>query len=250
TVVITEGLNLGGSSVVAVSNIYVNGSVTSGGSASLGSEIKPGKICINGNLTLMGGGKNIYGDVYVNGNFNFDGATINRNVYVGGDLTLGWGARFADGAHIYYTGTNKTPSGINCDNCTPNAVYPGFTTPDLEIPPAKPDSWYMERGYVSSELPLTSNMKIFDDSYSSTSWRPTATDVIIIARDGDITITNIGDSNVTGVFFAPKGRVTFGGKSLEGVVIARDGLFVERGDTVVTFKNINEYILNPEDYPF
>jgi len=55
---------------------------------------------------------------------------------------------------------------------------------------------------------------------------------------------------VTGIFFAPNGRVTFRGESLEGVVIARDGLFVESGNTAVTFKNIDHYITDPDDYPF
>ncbi len=81
-------------------------------------------------------------------------------------------------------------------------------------------------------------------------WRHNATNIVIIARNGDITITGMGSSGVTGVFFAPKGKVTFNGKSLEGVVIARDGFFVESGGTTVTFKNIDQYISNPEDYPF
>ncbi len=54
---------------------------------------------------------------------------------------------------------------------------------------------------------------------------------------------------MTGIFFAPNGKVTFNGKSLEGVVIARDGFSTGWG-TQVTFKNIEEYIANPENYPF
>ena len=93
-------------------------------------------------------------------------------------------------------------------------------------------------------------MKIFADSYSSTVWRETATNVVIIARNGDITITGMGSSGVTGVFFAPKGKVTFNGGFLEGVVIARDGFFVTSGGTTVTFKNVDQYISNSTDYPF
>jgi len=253
TVVINEGLSLEGSGDVAVSNIYVNGSVTSGGSSSLGSPDTPRKICINGDLTLTGGDRSIYGDIYVNGNFNFKGATIRGKVYVGGDLTLGWGAKFADGAHIYYTGANKTPSGINCDSCTPNAVYPGFAMPALEIPLTKPDDWY-DRGNYTMEWPLSkalsNNEKIFV-SEGSISTSGSATNVIIIARDGNITISsNEWSVPVTGVFFAPKGKVTFNGGFLKGVVIARDGFFVENGGTTVTFENIDQYISNPEDYPF
>ncbi|MEG3056823.1 MAG: hypothetical protein RQM90_12640 [Methanoculleus sp.] len=44
--------------------------------------------------------------------------------------------------------------------------------------------------------------------------------------------------------------MTFNGGLLEGVVIARDGFFVTSGGTQVTFKNIKEYITDPENYPF
>ncbi|NLZ30403.1 MAG: hypothetical protein GX885_06645 [Methanomicrobiales archaeon] len=257
TVIITGGLagpDLNEGSSIAVSNIYVDGDVTlSGGSVSLGSPDAPGKICINGDLTLTGGNRDVYGDVYVNGDFDLSGATIHGNVYVDGDLTLEWGApTFADGAHIYYSGTFNHPPTMSqtvLDKCIHNTTVPELTIPDLVIPPAKPEEWYTDKQYATGGL-LTSGMKIYADSYSSTSWRPSATDVIIIARDGDITITGMGSSDVTGIFFAPEGRVTFNGGNLEGVVIARDGLFVESGGTKVTFKNISDYIPNPDDYPF
>jgi hypothetical protein len=86
-------------------------------------------------------------------------------------------------------------------------------------------------------------------SYSSGGSNP-ATNVIIIARNGDITLTGYGGGGVTGVFFAPYGKVTFDGGYLEGVVIARDGFFVTSGGTDVTFKNLDVYISNPNDYPF
>ena len=80
-------------------------------------------------------------------------------------------------------------------------------------------------------------------------YRETPYNVVIVANNGDISITG-NEQLVTGVFFAPKGKVIFGGNSLEGVVIARDGFFIESGWATVTFKNIEEYIANPEDYPF
>ena len=54
---------------------------------------------------------------------------------------------------------------------------------------------------------------------------------------------------VTGVLFAPNGRVTFHGSYFEGVVIARDGFYVDYG-TDVEFRNIANYISDPENYPF
>ncbi|MCQ1538861.1 PKD domain-containing protein [Methanocalculus taiwanensis] len=256
TIVITGDLdtastNLGAS--IDVTTIYIDGDVTlSGGSAGLGSQSHPGNIYINGNLDLWTGSRNIYGDVYVAGNFRLKDARIHNNVYVDGDLELGWTPWLADDARIYYTGTIIHPASYPADilaKCIPQATVPGFDMPDQEIPPAKPADWYAARGYVSGGA-LTSNMKVFADSYSSTSWRPTATNVIIIARTGDITITGIGGSGVTGVFFAPNGRVTFGGAFLEGVVIARDGFYVTSGGTQVTFRNIDQYIGDPNDYPF
>jgi len=258
TVIITGGLvttdaNQGAS--INVSNIYFDGDVTlSSGSASLGSRDEPGSIYINGSLTLRNGQRHIYGDVYVNGNCDLGSVNIHNKVYVNGDLTLGQDViNFEGGAHAYYTGTLYTLSGVDTSKkqyCTHNTTVPGFAMPDLEIPPVKsPDTWYTSRGYAQSG-DLVSDMKIFADSYSSTSWKSSATNVTIIAHTGDITITGMGGSGVTGVFFAPKGKVIFGGNSLEGVVIARDGFFVTSGGTQVTFKNIGEYITDPEDYPF
>jgi hypothetical protein len=118
--------------------------------------------------------------------------------------------------------------------------------PDLTVPRLNLLTGMMVRGYVSSG-PLINNKKIFSQGPISTSG--SASNVIIIASDGDISITG-GGNKVTGIFFAPNGKVTFNGDSFEGVVIARDGFFVTSGGTTVTFKNLEEYISNSEDYPF
>ncbi len=251
TVVITEGLSLGGGGGIFVSNISIGGDVTlTSGSASLGSPGEPGSIYVNGDLTLQGGQRHIWGDVYVNGNFTLCNANIHGNVYVDGDLILKWGApSIDDGVCIHYTGTFTHPSTMSptiLSKCIHNTTEPGFTMPDLTVPPAKSPDWYEVRGYVSSG-PLINNKKIFSQGPISTSG--SASNVIIIASDGDISITG-GGNKVTGIFFAPNGKVTFSGDSFEGVVIARDGFFVTSGGTTVTFKNINNYINNPEDYPF
>jgi len=245
---------LNGGASINVSNIYIDGDATlNGGSAGLGSETEPGVIYINGDLTLVNGGRDIYGDVYVNGSFRLNSAKIHGNVYVNGDLILEWGApQIAEGARIYYTGANETPPYYDASTiakCIHQATVPGFTMPDRGIPPTKPAEWYTSRGYAPSGA-LTNNLKIFADSYTSEGWRHNATNVVIIARTGDITITGLGGSGVTGVFFAPNGKVTFNGAFLEGVVIARDGFDVTSGGTKVTFKNVEEYISNPADYSF
>lgn len=254
TAVILGGLrtdDLNGGASIAVSNLYIGGDVNlDDGSASLGSAQNPGSIYVDGNLRLWSGGRNIYGTVYVNGNFDLKDAVIHGNVYVNGNLTLGWTPTIADDARIYYTGTLTAPYNDSSilAKCIPQATVPGFEMPDWEIPPTKPQTWYTERGYIQGGT-LTSNMKVFAPAYSSTSGQPTATNVIIVAYDGDITITGLGGSGVTGVFIAPKGRVTFNGASLEGVVIARDGFFVTSGGTTVTFRNLSDLITDPADYP-
>jgi FlaG/FlaF family flagellin (archaellin) len=259
TVVITQGLKSkdlgGGGPGIAVTNIYINGSVNlDGGSAGLGSATQPGAIYVNGDLMLGSGQRHTYGDVYVNGDFNLKDAWIHGKVYVAGNLTLGNTPTIVNDARIYYTGTLTTPEHYDSNyatnivaKCINQTTMPGFTMPDLEIPSTKSADWYAEN--YTSNGPLTDNKKIFAPSYSSPSGA-TASNVVIIASDGDISITNGWSDKVTGVFFAPNGSVTFNGKSLEGVVIARDGFFVVNGGSEVTFKNIAEYISDPDDYPF
>ena len=256
TVVITGPLStsdLNGGASVDVTTIYIDGKVTlDGGSASLGSAGNPGDIYVNGDLYLGKGSRDIYGDVYVAGNFYLKDAHINGIVYVNGDLTLDWTPTLAPDSRIYYTGTFSHPGSMSPDilsKCIHQTTVPGFEMPGQMIPPTKSPSWYATRGYVSSGA-LTSNLKIFADSYSSTSYRPSAYNVTIIARNGDIKLTNLGGSGVTGVLFAPYGKVTFDGGFFEGVVIARDGFFVTSGGVDVTFRNFAYYFANPDDYPF
>jgi PKD repeat protein len=256
TIILTGGLdtadtNLGAS--VAATTIYIDGDVImSGGSAGLGSPTQPGNIYVNGDLTLGNGARHIYGDVYVNGDFILKDARIHGMVYVDGDLTLQWTPWLADNARIYYTGEFTHPATMDpalLAKCIYQPTVPGFDMPDQQLPPPKSADWYAAKGYVPSGT-LTSNLKIFAPGYSSTTWRPTATDVVIVAHSGDITITGLGGSSLTGVLFAPNGRVTFGGATFTGVVITRDGFFVTSGGTSVTFSNLAGYFASPDDYPF
>ena len=256
TVVITGPLttsDLNGGTSIDVTSIYIDGNVNmNGGSAGLGSASVPGAIYVNGDMTLGNGVRDIYGNFYVAGNFNLKDARIHGNVYVDGDLTLDWTPTLDSNARIYYTGTFTHPPTMSTDiisKCIHQVTVPGFTMPDQEIPPVKSSDWYAARGYLSGGV-LTSNMKIFADRYSSTSSQPTANNVIIVARNGDITLTGLGSSGVTGVLFAPNGKVTFNGGFFEGLVIARNGFDVTSGGTHVTFKNLEAYISDPGNYPF
>lgn len=247
----TDDTNLGAH--IGASNIYIYGSANlDGGSASLGSSTHPGSIFVDGDMHLWNGSRNIYGTVHVNGNFYLKDARIHGTVYVAGDVELGWTPWLASDARVYYIGNLTHPSSMS-SSITSKFIkvtsVPDVDMPDHEIPPIKEDAWFNSRGYVSGGT-LNSNMKIFADSYTSSSWRPTIDNVIIVAKDGDITITGLGESGIRGVFYAPKGKVTFNGLFLEGLVIARDGFFVTSGGTTVTFKGIENYISNPADYPF
>ena len=256
TIIITGDLNTANTNLgasIAVTNIYIDGDVAlNHGSASLGSATHPGAIYINGDLELWAGSRDIYGDVYVNGNFRLKDAKIHGNVYVNGSLTLDWTPQIIGDARIYYTGTLTKPNNYNAGilaKCIHQATVPGFTMPDLGIPSTKSPDWYAARGYVSGGA-LANGVKIFADSYTYTpSGNLGAENVVVIAKNGNIRIERYG-GHVTGIFFAPKGKVIFKGDSLEGVVIARDGFFVETGGTTVTFKNIDQYITDPADYPF
>jgi hypothetical protein len=54
---------------------------------------------------------------------------------------------------------------------------------------------------------------------------------------------------MTGVLFAPNGKVNFNGASFDGLVIARDGFYVTSGGSTINFKSIKEFIPNKEDFP-
>jgi len=256
TTAITGGLvtsDLNGGASIDVTNIYVGGNVNlDGGSAGLGSSTQPGNIYVNGNLRLWRGAREIYGDVYVNGNFDLKDARIHGNVYVNGNLTLDYTPWLADDAYIYYTGTITYPQYYNhpeiISKCINQISVPGFEPLTMNLTTKSAD-WYTAHGYVSGGS-LTDNMKIFADSYSSTGWQNSVSNLTVVARNGDITITGLGSSGVTGVFFAPYGKVTFNGGFIKGIVIARDGFFVTSGGTAVTFLNINHFIGDPDDYPF
>lgn len=269
TVVIREPLTNpsgGGGSSIAVTTIYIDGPVIlDKGSTGLGSCSVPGNIYINGNLDLWGGSHTICGDVYVNGNLRLMNSKIYGNIYVNGTVELGWGAPdLSSNTHIYYVGDGNpsTPDIIHpqyynqavLDKChkIPYGdvqAFPSFSMPDVSIPDPRSSDWFPPKGYVSSGT-LVSGLKIYTEgNYNSSAWRPTAENVIIVSK-GNISITGMGGSDLSGVLYAPYGKVTFNGRSFTGTVIARDGFDVTSGGTTVTSRGIENYIANPDDYPF
>ena len=255
TVVIMGSLDsdeLNPGSAIAVNTIYVNGDVYLGsGSASLGYPYKLGNTYVNGDLNIPSGAyHNIYGNVSVAHNANLGSAQIHGNLSVDGDVTLGWGTSLDTNSWVYYTGTLATPSIWYSvpSHCVPKDSVPGFTIPDIPIPPPKSAGWYATEGYVNT-VPLVTGMKVYADSGYTSTVSGTAHNVVVVAANGDIDLSG-GGSSVSGILFAPKGKVTFNGDSFEGVVIARDGLYVTSGGTDITFKNMDKYISDPAKYPF
>lgn len=237
---------------IDVTYIYINGKVDFGqGSISLGSSTHPGDTYINGDLLLTTGQHQIYGTVHVSNNLYLKDAEIYGNIYVNGNVTLNWTPIVYEPACIYYTGSLTHPSSMSTDitsKCIKVSAVPAFEMPTYPLPVCKQETWYAENGYIAGG-PLVNGIKIYADNYISESGRPDTENVVIVSK-GDISITGMGGSGLSGVLFAPNGRVTFEGDFFEGVVIAEDGFFVTSGGTTVTFKNIENYIEDTSDYPF
>lgn len=254
TVIVRSNLttpNFNGGAAMGVSTIMVDGNVElDGGSASFGSQTAPGTIYINGNLTLWNGSRNVYGDVYVNGNLRLKDARINGSMYIEGNVELGWTPWLAATSRVYYTGNLIHPPSMSStitSKFVKRATVPEVVIPSHSIPGVHPRSWYTSRGYVSGGA-LTSNMRIFADGYSSTSWRPTATNVVIVST-GDITITGLGGSGLTGFLYAPNGTITFGGAFFRGSAISSGDFNLTSGGTTFTFLSITNFIRNTNDIP-
>lgn len=296
TIVLTGDLvkeYINGGANIAVTNAYIDGNVTLGGSQKLGSQTVPGTIYINGNLDLSGSaavfGESIYvtgnitlngspilgltdnttkiyalgnvilnngfvrGDIYTNGNMELKSATLNNNAYIGGNLILGWTPTLSATTTVYYKGTLTAPAYFTASilaKCVNNPSLPAVaipvTMPNTTIPPLRDDAWYPAHGY-STNGALTNNAKIFATS-SYTSSVADAANVIIVSK-GDITLSsNYG--TISGVLYAPNGKITFSGDTFEGYAIAKDGVYVTRGGSTVTLKSISTYIPNTTDYPF
>jgi prepilin-type N-terminal cleavage/methylation domain-containing protein len=254
---VTSDLN--GNAQMNVSNIFIDGFVDlDGGSASLGSALNPGEIIVSSDVRLWSGKRSIYGDFYINGNFSLKDANIYGNVYVNGDLELGNTPTIDPSVKIYYTGSLTTPDNYN-NRYQTNVVdrtewvesVPTKSVPEIQMPSLRDSAWYSNNGYdISNNNPqLLSNMRLYAEQYTSTNWRPDTEDVVIVASDGDIRITGLGGSKLTGILYAPNGKVIFGGGAFEGLVISRDGFDVTTGGTTVLFRPATDFV--PESlFPF
>lgn len=251
TIIVMGPLNsadLDGGAKINVTTIYVDGYVDLGASnVALGSQSNTGNTYINGYLVSQ---SPLYGEIHVAGNATLTGAKIHGNVSVNGNVTLEWSPTIDTNSYVYYTGDLIAPTWIDTSKFIHKDSLPGFTIPNLPIPSSKSADWYSAKGYVSGGT-LSNNTKIYSTSGYTTTPTQSAYNVTIVADDGDITFSEGGGYTITGVLFAPKGKVSIDKVSnFEGVVIARDGLYVLNGGIFVTFKHLNDYIADPADYPF
>lgn len=248
---------LNGGAAIQVSNIIIDGSLDlNGGSAAIGHPTMPGKIIITHNFNLWSGTRNIYGDVYVGGNFYIKDAIIHGNVYVDGDVEINWTPQIKENARIYYTGNLKHPASMS-SSITSKFIktdsIPKVEIPNYSLPSLKSDQWYANNGY-SNSLSVNS-AKIFDNnvniSIGQNHLSGSNTFNAIIVSKGDINV-RVEDWNHTlsGILFAPNGKVTFTGREFKGIVISKYGFVTKQGGSTIVSKPMTDFFNNPDQYPF
>ncbi len=256
TVVITGDVvasDLRGGTDVDVTTIFIEGDalLNAAGNVSLGSSTQPGNIYISGDLELLGGTPTLYGDVHVGKNLRISHGTIHGNMYIHGDVQyVGGGFTLVGGSLIYYAGTliNWPVSGTHAGKAVALAAEEMPTIPEIQgSPKLRAPEWYTGKDYVQSGA-LVNDLRLYTPTDYSGGANQSRANVVIVSA-GDITINMTGQGTLVGVLVAPNGRVTFNGKSFEGLVIAGEGFFVGSGSPDVTFRSITEFFSDPDDYP-
>ena len=255
-----SNLVFGGNNVLTVNKIYIDkkgNDVVFNSSTSLGDLNKTELVRIDGNVQLNNGAAKIYGDtIYIDGNVNFnDSADINgKKVIINGNVTFkNWSAKLK-ATEIYIAGKVTTTQPGNIEGHLKNFEQLGEKDIPEKInilpPTFREESWYRANGYeVRSTGHLSNGSRIFSkDSFKLDDYQSNRSNVIIISK-GDITLNNFGSSELTGILFAPNGKVTFKGGAFKGIVIARDGFYTGSNPSI-TFSNVVEFIGNPELAPF
>ena len=166
---------------------------------------------------------------------------------------MGWTPTIKENARIYYSGILTNPDNFHSEILSKVIHQP--KVPELnptyyDIPGLKSSEWYLEHGYNSTIK--ADNMKLYGHNINvgqkdSTGQYTSAYTNAIIVSQGDININ--GWVSMTGVLFAPNGKVTFNGASFEGLVIAKDGFYVTSGGSYVTFKPISTFIKDEKEFP-
>jgi cytoskeletal protein CcmA (bactofilin family)/type II secretory pathway pseudopilin PulG len=259
-------------------NIYVDGDVEIYG----GSKIT-GDLITDGNLDLDGG-STLEENVSVGGKSTINNGTIEGTFITGSDLYLksaktnGYGYVFGD-VELDWTPTVKHTveyeGSISYPNYFSKSIINKFDkinnisdveiidTSSFEVPEytitLKSDDWYDQNGYIGKEdfsvNSFDSGTKILtDSSYTFSGWdmnkfTDESTFIVIVAKNGNITLDGNGYKDIRGVFIAPNGYVTYSGPSLEGIVIAKDYFNGKSGGSYVTLEDINNYFDSTDEIP-
>lgn len=266
-----------GNNEINMKSIYINkpdNQIKFTSSTKLGAKGFTEIINIKGAVFLNNGGSEINGNqVFIDGDttFNQSGKIHGKEIYIRGNVLLANGSAEISGDRIFIDGDVRfedTGTIRGKEICITGEVIHGkkkgtiygeeidiieFPWPDQidiilqPMPLLHPDNWYYDKGYVSGGN-LRDGIKIFANNYSfdRNGENNTFRNVIIVSK-GNITLNNW--MHVTGLLFAPNGKVTFDGGSFEGVVIAKDGFEVKNGGSIITYRNISDYIKNAEDFP-
>ncbi|ABZ82858.1 conserved hypothetical protein [Heliomicrobium modesticaldum Ice1] len=206
-----------------------------GGSNKIGLQDNTSKTYIKGNLTTWNGRHELYGDIYVAGNYRLKDAIVYGNIYVNGNLELGWTPTIK--GTIYYTGTLTVPNNYDSSIVKKTKKVTGlddFQIPNFSIPNLQQDSWYFSRGYTSDPT-MKNNMKYFGNSISFKNWGDPYCNNVTIASKGNITLQ--GNLHFSGILFAPNGKVTIEDScTFQGIIVANQVSVT--GNAGVTFQRI------------
>ncbi|MGD7053506.1 PulJ/GspJ family protein [Sutcliffiella horikoshii] len=253
-----KDLKFTGNTPVVVHRILIDkkgNAVTFDSSTKLGRIGTTETIHINGDVNLNNGGSEINADtVIINGNvlFGSSGKITAKKVFISGNVNFGNWSALLQADEVYIAGRITERHSGNVVGS--KKAYNPLDVPTNEdlfenmMPVLKEDSWYGNNGYTSGGT-LKENSKIFANSYTSTSYNHNNLNNVVVVSKGDITITGLGAKGLKGILIAPYGKVTFGGASFEGIVIARDGFYTQTNPSI-TFNNIESFFPNENALPF
>lgn len=230
TVIIEGKTTFGSSAKINAENVYLLGDVEIDGNARINADT----IFIDGNVTFKSSDQMIGNKIHISKNVtfnNYKSLIQAEEVFIGGTIS------YRQQGNI--RGTLKPYQAIEVPK----------TDMDLNMahPVFKRDSWYINNGYASGGA-LSNGKKIFATSHYKDHLSENVKNVVVVSK-GDITITSNWNS-VSGVLFAPNGKVTYEGPVFEGVVIARDGFFVTNGGSEVRYKNVENFFRDESEFPF
>lgn len=259
TIVVTGDLtqqDINGGAAIGVTNAYIDGNVSLGGSQSLGSQTEPGIIYINGNLELSGSadiyGKSIYvtgnitmngspylglndnssnifalgnvnvtngvihGNLYAGGNLYLKSATLFQDAFVNGNLELDWTPSFMPGVTVSYKGSLETPDNFDQDILADCIHDPSL--PPVVIPVAMP----------STTIPALKDPAWYS-SNGYVSGGALANNKKIFATGNYST----GQESASNIVLVSEGDITIGGgnSAISGVVFAPNGSVTIGGDS-------------------